>query len=385
MNITLLLPRARHHAVESSYGSTQTRLLLGRQIGAAPTLVYESGDTATEVLSNVTSDLAIVVTDPTLVPGTDLVRRLVAAIEAEPTVDAAVPTTAGIGGNEIAETGPFFTIRQFESLTSGLDARTEVTTVSSGDDPGIALIRVARFQSATEPSTMLEGHRVAVDRAALVYRYAPQQAFRRDDLLERTPENVESVLDLGCGEGLLGAALKARQNCRVVGIELDRDAAAIAATRIDEVHSEDARAVIPALAETFDWIVAGDVIEHVSDPWALLRDLRRVASPDSRILASIPNVGAWPIVEDLLLGRFDYTYAGNLCAGHLRFFTRSTIEDLLAMSGWTLDSITPHTEIRTPAFEELIARLAGAGIAHSAEDLATLGYHVVARARAGKA
>ena len=46
---------------------------------------------------------------------------------------------------------------------------------------------------------------------------------------------------------------------------------------------------------------------------------------------------------DLLHGRFDYVYMGLTCVGHLRFFTRRSIEDMLAIAGWTVVSIEPQS------------------------------------------
>lgn len=382
MNITLLFPRSRHHAVEDSYGSMQTRLLIGRQTGAAPLLLYDAGVAASEILRNVGTERALLVTDPWIVASPGLVGRLVEALESHPEADAAVPAIAGWGADAQAhDSEPFLTLRQFETIAehAGPDRESQPTRWDRRS-PGLALARVASIRSSERPlHNVLEGMTVVIERRALAYRYAPQRGFAREDLVARIPSTARSLIDLGCGEGALGAAIKERQECRIVGIELDRDAAAVAATRLDEVHNDDARRVIPSLSDTFEWIVAGDVVEHVDDPWSLLRDLHRIADPESRILLSIPNVACWPIVSDLLAGRFDYTYAGNLSAGHLRFFTRRTIEDLLAMTGWDAESITAHSELRTPEFDDLVQRLARGGIPHSPDDLAALGYQVVAR------
>lgn len=387
MNITLLFPRSRHHAVEDSYGSMQTRLLIGRQTGAAPLLLYDAGAAASEILRNVETETALLVTDPSIVASPGLVDRLVDALDSHPEADAALPAIAGAGAEaQSHETEAFLTLRQFETIAERASAGPDPQTTRWGrQNPGLALARVESIRSSEGLlHDVLQGFTVIVERRALAYRYAPQRGFAREDLVARIPTTARSVIDLGCGEGALGAAIKERQECRVVGIELDRDAAAIAATRLDEVHNDDARRVIPSLSDTFEWIVGGDVVEHVDDPWSLLRELRRIADPESRLLLSIPNVACWPIVADLLVGRFDYTYAGNLCAGHLRFFTRRAIEDLLAMTGWEIESIAPHSELRTAEFDDLLQRLSRGGLPHSPDDLAALGYHVVARAKAAK-
>src|SRR5262249_56608383 len=73
--------------------------------------------------------------------------------------------------------------------------------------------------------------------------------FDRPELLALVPADAREVLDVGCGAGRFGAGLKARQPCRVVGLELDPDAAAAARTRLDAVHEGDIETATPPLAE----------------------------------------------------------------------------------------------------------------------------------------
>ena len=93
----------------------------------------------------------------------------------------------------------------------------------------------------------------------------------------------------------------------------------------------------------------------------------------------MPNVGSWPIVADLLRGRFDYVYMGITCAGHLRFFTRTTIEEMLQISGWSVVSIDPQDSFITPEYQKFEEGLTRAGIPHSREDLLTTGFYITAR------
>ena len=93
------------------------------------------------------------------------------------------------------------------------------------------------------------------------------------------------------------------------------------------------------LDEHFDWIVGGDIVEHLDEPWSFLAELRRVAAPGGHLLLSIPNLANASVVADLLHGRFDYVYMGLTCVGHLRFFTRQSIEDMLTIAGWTVVAI----------------------------------------------
>ena len=56
-------------------------------------------------------------------------------------------------------------------------------------------------------------------------------AHQRPELLALLPETAHAVLDIGCGAGRLGEAIKHRQDAEVIGIELDKVAAAAADAR----------------------------------------------------------------------------------------------------------------------------------------------------------
>ena len=68
-------------------------------------------------------------------------------------------------------------------------------------------------------------------------------AHVRPEILALIPQTARAVLDIGCGAGRLGEALKARQQAEVVGIELNEAAAAAARTRLDQVFVGDVEAL----------------------------------------------------------------------------------------------------------------------------------------------
>jgi len=133
------------------------------------------------------------------------------------------------------------------------------------------------------------------------------------------------VLDVGCATGYLAAELSARR-CEVVGIEPDPDSAAQAERSCERVvvgsfESAEDRAQIPG---TFDFVIFGDVLEHLVDPWEALRASRALLSAGGAVVVSLPNVAAWPVRLGLLAGHFEYANVGLLDRTHLRFFTRRT-------------------------------------------------------------
>lgn len=83
----------------------------------------------------------------------------------------------------------------------------------------------------------------------------------------------------------------------------------------------------------YDCISFLDVLEHLVDPEQALLHAKSLLSPTGVIVMSIPNVGHWSVVADLLEGCWDWAPAGIHCYTHVRFFTRRTIEDMLLRVG----------------------------------------------------
>jgi GT2 family glycosyltransferase/tetratricopeptide (TPR) repeat protein/2-polyprenyl-3-methyl-5-hydroxy-6-metoxy-1,4-benzoquinol methylase len=165
-------------------------------------------------------------------------------------------------------------------------------------------------------------------------------AHARPELLALIPTSARAVLDVGCGAGRLGEALKARQAATVVGIEVDPRAAGAARERLDAVHVGDVEALaVDFLPGSFDAVVCGDILEHLRDPLGLLRRLRGWLRPDGRLVASIPNVRHHSVLRGLLEGNWTYEPAGLLDRDHLRFFTRREIEKLFYRAGFTVEGL----------------------------------------------
>jgi GT2 family glycosyltransferase/2-polyprenyl-3-methyl-5-hydroxy-6-metoxy-1,4-benzoquinol methylase/tetratricopeptide (TPR) repeat protein len=162
----------------------------------------------------------------------------------------------------------------------------------------------------------------------------------RPELLELVPKTARWVLDVGCGAGSLGAALKRRQEVRVVGVEFCQDVAQRAKSRLDEVHVGDVEALDFSFADgLFDAIVCGDVLEHLRDPAKFLVRARDWLSPEGQIIASIPNARNHSLVGGLVQGNWTYQTAGLLDRTHLRFFTRREIEKLFFRTGYRVDTL----------------------------------------------
>lgn len=179
-----------------------------------------------------------------------------------------------------------------------------------------------------------------------------------------------TVLDVGCGIGLNGAAVK-RRGARVTGIEIEPRAAAQASKRLDEVLAvdlTDASAVARALAgRTFDLLLFADVLEHLAEPLPVLRCLLDHLAEDGHVIVSLPNVAAWTVRLGLLAGRFQYEPSGILDDTHLRFFTRESARRLLEEAGLEVLRIEQNPMIVRAAKDAVIGAYGLRGAAAAGE------------------
>lgn len=168
---------------------------------------------------------------------------------------------------------------------------------------------------------------------------------KRNDLAALVPSNVQSVLDVGCAEGHLGAALKRQGVQYVVGVEQNKVMAAAARNRLDAVYVMDIeQQPWPFSNERFDCVIFGDVLEHLINPWQTLLAVRSVINTGGIVIISIPNLRFWAVLKGLAVyGRWNYTEWGILDSGHLRFFTLNSLRRLLWWCGFQITDIHRQT------------------------------------------
>lgn len=143
------------------------------------------------------------------------------------------------------------------------------------------------------------------------------------------------VLDVGCWNGTLGRTLIRECGAVVDGIERDAEQAATALNngyRAVEVIDLDRE--LPAESDRrYDFILFGDVLEHLVHPDAVLAAISRRLKPGGRVLVSLPNIAFAGNRVSHLLGRWDYRDYGILDRTHLRFFTKRTMIELVQGAG----------------------------------------------------
>lgn len=163
-------------------------------------------------------------------------------------------------------------------------------------------------------------------------------------LIDAKPGNV--VLDLGCASGALSAAIRRQGRAdEIWGVEVMPDVADEARHSgvFHKVLTGDVERLVAELPpDHFTHVVAGDVLEHLVDPWETLRRLRPKLRPGGRIICSLPNIRNLSFISKLLFGRtFAYRDSGVLDRTHLRFFARKDVLAMFENAGFVNVRIAP--------------------------------------------
>jgi 2-polyprenyl-3-methyl-5-hydroxy-6-metoxy-1,4-benzoquinol methylase len=150
-----------------------------------------------------------------------------------------------------------------------------------------------------------------------------------------------TILDLGCLDGTVGELLLRRGNV-VHGIDAAAPAVATAVQRgiLARVGNLEERLDFPDAM--FDVVFAGEVLEHIFDVDIVLSEAHRVLKPGGHLVATTPNLAAFGRRILLLLNRnphIEISFTGE-AAGHIRYFIRSTLFELLCKHGFRVTDYT---------------------------------------------
>lgn len=202
---------------------------------------------------------------------------------------------------------------------------------------------------------------------------------RRKTLSQKVENGSNVVLDVGCGAGFFGESLKKNGKADYVyGIEIDHNAANEASSKLDNVICADLDTLnFNDLRSKwnfpphYDYIVFADVLEHVKDPWRVLKTATNMLNKNGRIIISIPNVRHWSVIFPLLFrGQWNYKDEGIMDRTHLRFFTKKTAIELVKSAGLKLNLIEPQIGGKSLYLAK--------GTFHSLDDFLAIQYHIIA-------
>jgi SAM-dependent methyltransferase len=177
-------------------------------------------------------------------------------------------------------------------------------------------------------------------------------------VFNRVPEQAQRILDIGCGGGTLGRALKQKLNCHVTGITYSEQEATLARDYLDEVIVQDLNTLDTTKLSKFDAIICSHVLEHLYAPERLLSDLRDNLADDGQVIIALPNILHWKQRLEFLKGHFRYTEGGLMDHTHYRFYDWETSLHLIENSGLKALSHSADGYFPLPILRKLFPSLA---------------------------
>ena len=175
------------------------------------------------------------------------------------------------------------------------------------------------------------------------------------DLLRHIPLTARVILDVGCGSGTLAAEYRRlNPRARIFGIVANQDAEMVAPPGLDGIARTDLTDNPRPfdIPEGVDCIIYRDVLEHLADPWSLLRTQAELLNDDGTILMCLPNLDHWGHSDRALRG--ETPIAGIMAASQFANpATSPTIPcrlsidamgDYLRRIGLTLCAVYPLTD-----------------------------------------
>jgi len=167
--------------------------------------------------------------------------------------------------------------------------------------------------------------------------------------IERHVNTRGRLLDLGCWVGYLLAAARDR-GWEVTGVEPSDFAADFARERLGLPIVQADLLTAELAPASFDAIVLGDVLEHLTDPLAALEHIATLLAPGGVLYLALPDAGS-------RLARLMGARWWSVIPTHVQYFSRASIAILLRRAGYELLQI--RTEPKTFSVRYYLWRLSG--------------------------
>ncbi|MBI5591131.1 MAG: class I SAM-dependent methyltransferase [Deltaproteobacteria bacterium] len=321
-----------------------------------------------QFLANSASDLLLIVTDPEAVFSEYTIHCLVKGISGGFGACGPVYNISDHPEQQAQLPASYLNVSSYVEIARHLSETTLPHRTADSLDPTCVLYRRDYLESLLQSgSGNKSSHQVAATPAsagiasgALVHRFGNYYDGGREDLVDLVPPQIRRVLDIGCANGGYGKHLKqVRPDIRIVGVELNPIMAETARRCYDEIITSPIEQV--QIDEKFDLVNCGDILEHLENPWQMLKRIYHLLNEGGYLVLSVPNAGHWTVIKDLMNGKFEYLPVGLLCITHLRWFTESSIRQALADAGFGIDKISKQQIAPTPEGKKFISMMCESG------------------------
>ncbi|MCY4106048.1 MAG: methyltransferase domain-containing protein [Chloroflexi bacterium] len=215
----------------------------------------------------------------------------------------------------------------------------------------------ARFGEAPSPAQLDHMTRNEADTA---FRKRVRTIF---EWLPPAPQT--RILEAGCGRGFYLRMYRHWSACPLVGVELDREILQKARQNVRSLagvslHRADITR-LPFASGSFDGVILSEVLEHIADDAAALRELWRVLKPGGRAAITVPNADYpffWDPINKTLEALFGRPIRSGPLAGiwakHVRLYERAELRTHVEEAGFAVRAVRAFTHHSFPFQHNLV-------------------------------
>jgi ubiquinone/menaquinone biosynthesis C-methylase UbiE len=176
------------------------------------------------------------------------------------------------------------------------------------------------------------------------------------------------VLEIGAGSGAIARHLVEHNQCDLVALENNPASVKKLNKFCSSVHNLDlndetwpdkllASAKLEGEAAKFDYVLAADVLEHLYDPWTVLKSMKRMLNDNGRVILSLPHASHSSVLTAFYNGDVQMNEWGLLDKTHIRFFGLKNIDGLYESAGMSVVNV--HYVLRHPEETEFAEHFRG--------------------------
>lgn len=150
------------------------------------------------------------------------------------------------------------------------------------------------------------------------------------------------VLDLGCHDGRILKMITVGYNAQLSGVDITKSITDKAKLNGINASVRDINRGINFRAKSFDFVIAGEIIEHLYDPRLVLREINRTLDSNGGVIITVPNICSFRNRIKILFGKLPHHYNSSLqekWGDHIRLFTSKSMTYLLKKSGFKVSSV----------------------------------------------
>lgn len=145
------------------------------------------------------------------------------------------------------------------------------------------------------------------------------------------------LLDFGCGDGKISEMInKINPQIDLTGIDVSPLAIKKIKKKLPQFKFKTIKEnkPLPFKKNSFDFILAADVLEHIYDTELIFQELNRLLKPKGRLLISVPYYG---LIKNLIIVLFAFDFVFDVQGPHIRFYTKKSLFRCLSEASFKIE------------------------------------------------